>query len=168
MRTFLLGLVVGVILVLAGGFLFMTEGGMPVSTRGNPLPLEQFLASRALHVAMAKDANRPSPLPPSEANLLAGAKIYQNNCAVCHGLRDPASRTAIAKGMYPPPPALLEPDKGVTDDPVGMTFWKVRNGIRLTGMPRFDDALSQDEMWQVSLLLAGADKLPPAVQDALK
>ncbi len=168
MKRFLLGLVIGVVLVLVGGFLFMTQGGMPVSTRGGPLPLERFLASRALHVAMANEANRPSPLPPSEANLLAGAKVYQNNCAVCHGLRDPASRTAIAKGMYPSPPALLEPDKGVTDDPVGETFWKVRNGIRLTGMPRFDDALTQDETWQVSLLLAGADKLPPAVQEALK
>jgi mono/diheme cytochrome c family protein len=141
---------------------------MPVSTRGNPLPLEKFMASRALHVAMAKDAGRPSPIPASEANLLAGAKIYQNNCAVCHGLRDPSSRTPIAKGMYPPPPALLQPDDAVTDDPVGVTFWKVQNGIRLTGMPRFDDALSQDEMWQVSLLLASADKLPPAVQEALK
>ncbi len=168
MGKFLVGLIVGVVLVLVGGFLFMTQGGMPVPTRGKPLPLEQFLANRALRVAMGKEANRPSPLPPSEANLVAGAKVYQNNCAVCHGLRDPASRTPIAKGMYPPPPALLEPDKGVTDDPVGETFWKVRNGIRLTGMPSFDGALSQDEIWQVSLLLSKADKLPPAVQEALK
>lgn len=168
MKGFLAGLVVGVLVVLAGEYLFMTQGGMPVSTRGKPLPLEKFLASRALHVAMARDADHPSPLAPDEANLLAGAKVYQNDCAVCHGLPDPAKRTVIAKGMYPPPPALLERDKGVTDDPVGETFWKVRNGIRLTGMPRFDDALSENEMWQVSLLLQKADELPPAVQQALK
>jgi mono/diheme cytochrome c family protein len=159
---------IGVIAILAGGYLFVTQGGMPVSTRGNPLPLERFMASRALHVAMARDAGRPSPLPPDETNLVAGAKVYQNNCAVCHGLRDPSSRTPIAKGMYPSPPALLEPGKGVTDDPVGETFWKVQNGIRLTGMPRFDGALSENEMWQVSLLLLKADELPPAVQQALK
>ncbi len=168
MKKFVVGLVVGVVAVLVGEFLFMTQGGMPVSTRGKPLPLERFMANRALHVAMARDAGRPSPIPASEANLLAGAKIYQNNCAVCHGLRDPSSRTPIAKGMYPPPPALLQPDDAVTDDPVGVTFWKVQNGIRLTGMPRFDDALSQEEMWQVSLLLADADKLPAPVQEALK
>ena len=56
----------------------------------------------------------------------------------------------------------------MTDDPVGETFWKVRNGIRLTGMPRFDDALSDNEMWQVSLLLFKADQLPAPVQQALK
>ncbi len=168
MKKFLTGLVIGVVAILAAEYLFMTQGGMPVATRGNPLPLEQFLASRALHVAMAKDAGRPSPIPADAANLAAGAKVYQNNCAVCHGMRDPASRTAIAKGMYPPPPALLEPDKGVTDDPVGETYWKVKNGIRLTGMPSFDGALSETEMWQVSLLLQKADGLPAPVQEALK
>src|SRR5512141_939527 len=168
MKKFLTGLVIGVLAVLAGGFLFMTQGGMPVATSGKPLPFERFMASRALRAAIGKDANRPSPIPPDEANLLAGAKIFQNNCAVCHGLRDPASRGPIAKGMYPPPPALLEPDRGVTDDPVGETFWKVRNGIRLTGMPRFEGALSDTELWQVSLLVQKADQLPPQVLQALK
>src|SRR5512138_2887957 len=121
MGKLLVGFVIGVLAVLVAGFLFLTQGGMPVSTRGQALPLERFMASRALHVAMAKDADRPSPVAADEPNLLAGAKVYQNNCVVCHGLRDPASTTAIAKGMYPPPPQLLQPDDGVTDDPVGET-----------------------------------------------
>jgi mono/diheme cytochrome c family protein len=53
---------------------------------------------------------------------------------------------------------------GVSDDPSGETFWKVANGIRLTGMPAFKDILSETQIWQVSLLLANADKpLPPEV-----
>jgi hypothetical protein len=39
-----------------------------------------------------------------------------------------------SKGMYPQPPELFK-GKGVTDDPAGETYWKVANGIRLTGMP---------------------------------
>ena len=36
------------------------------------------------------------------------------------------------------------------------------NGIRLTGMPAYAGLLSEAEMWNVSLLLANADKpLPP-------
>jgi mono/diheme cytochrome c family protein len=51
----------------------------------------------------------------------------------------------------------------VSDDPPGEIYWKVANGIRLTGMPAFKSVLSETEMWQVSLLLANADKpLPPA------
>jgi hypothetical protein len=30
-------------------------------------------------------------------------------------------------------------------------------------MPSFDKTLTETQMWQVSLLLANADKLPPAV-----
>jgi hypothetical protein len=56
----------------------------------------------------------------------------------------------------------------VSDDPVGETYWKVANGIRLTGMPGFTGSLTTYQMWQVSLLLANSDKLPASVQTALQ
>ena len=51
---------------------------------------------------------------------------------------------------------------------MGDTYWVIANGIRLTGMPGFTDSLSSDQMWQVSLLLANADKLSPVVKSALQ
>jgi thiosulfate dehydrogenase len=58
---------------------------------------------------------------------------------------------------------------GVSDDPPAETYWKVANGIRLTGMPAYKQVLSETEMWQVSVLLANADKpLPPAAVTLLK
>jgi hypothetical protein len=68
--------------------------------------------------------------------------------------------------MFPKPPELLR-GTGVTDDPRGETYWKVANGIRLTGMPSFNDSLSPTQMWQISLLLANADKLPGSVTAVL-
>jgi mono/diheme cytochrome c family protein len=57
---------------------------------------------------------------------------------------------------------------GVSDDPSGETYWKAANGIRLTGMPAYKDILSDTQLWQVSLLLANANKpLPPAALDIL-
>ena len=57
----------------------------------------------------------------------------------------------------------------VSDDPAGETYWKVANGIRLSGMPAFSHVLNQTEMWQVSQLLANADKpQPPGVLTLLK
>jgi len=56
----------------------------------------------------------------------------------------------------------------VTDDPVGESFWKVQNGIRLSGMPGFKQSLSETQMWQVSALLAKADQLPPEVTAKLQ
>ena len=130
--------------------------------------MEQFMASRALHVAVAKEADRRPPIPADERNLLAGAKVYANNCAVCHGVLGETDRSPIAAGMFPSPPPLLPPSRGVTDDRAGETHWKVHNGIRLTGMPGFEGALTEEEQWQVSLLLQQAGQLPPAVQEALK
>jgi mono/diheme cytochrome c family protein len=69
--------------------------------------------------------------------------------------------------MFPKPPQLFTPDEMVTDDPEGVTFWVVTHGIRLSGMPGFGATLSETERWQVTLLVAHADKLPPAVQAAL-
>lgn len=97
--------------------------------------------------------------------MAAGARIYRVNCAFCHGLPDQPAN-ASAKGMFPKPPQLFI--RMVTDDPVGATYWKVANGIRLTGMPGYRTALSEEQMWQVSLLLANADKLSPATRAELK
>jgi mono/diheme cytochrome c family protein len=166
---FLAGLVIGIVLVFAAELLFLTQGGMPAAARNaKPLPLEELLASRALHVAMLKEVDRPSPLPADEANLVAGAKVYRENCEMCHGAPGETNRSALATGMFPRPPQLMPPGEGVTDDPVGETHWKVRNGIRLTGMPSFDGALSDTEMWQVSELLRHAHELPARAQAALR
>jgi thiosulfate dehydrogenase len=69
--------------------------------------------------------------------------------------------------MFPIPPHLFPPHKEVTDDPPGNIFWKVKNGIRLSGMPGFHSSLSDEQIWQVSPLLANADKLPASVDQAL-
>jgi len=84
---------------------------------------------------------------------------------VCRGVPG-KEKTAIARGEIPIPPELFK-GKGVTDDPPGETFWKIANGIRLTGMPRFNQSLSETQMWQISLMLANADKLPNSVTAAL-
>jgi thiosulfate dehydrogenase len=168
MKAILAGVLIGICLPLMAGYLFVMLGGIPVATKGGPLPFEEFLAKKALDAAIGKEAGKPSPLSADEANLLAGARVYQQaQCWVCHGqLGQPES--AIAKGMYPPPPQLLSLEQGVTDDPVGLTYWKVRNGIRLTGMPAFNGSLTDLEMWQVSLLLLHADKLSTPVQEVLR
>ena len=160
MRTLLIGILVGMALVLAAEYLFFTQGGMPVATRGGPLPLERFLTSRALNVAVEKERGLSSPVVADEANLVAGAKVYRALCAVCHGRPQETLPSPIGRGMFPRPPPLMPPDKGVTDDLVGETHWKVKNGIRLTGMPSFEATLSEKEMWQVSLLLLEANHLP--------
>ena len=165
MRKFLIGLILGLIAVPAGVYFYFSTGAAPVATSATPMPFEKTLARMALHARMDKEMPKSVPIAADEAAFVAGAKIYKDNCAVCHGLPG-APQTAIAKGMFPDPPKLMD-GMGVTDDPAQETYWKVAGGIRMTGMPGFDKTLSTTQMWQVSLLLANADKLPPAAQEAL-
>jgi mono/diheme cytochrome c family protein len=65
--------------------------------------------------------------------------------------------------MYPDA-TLMFKGKGVTDDPPQESYWKIRNGIRLTGMPSFKGILNDTQMWQLALLVANADKIPDSAK----
>ncbi len=165
MKTLLLGLVLGIALVCAGAYLYFSLGFAPVATAAPPMPFEEKMANMALHARIAKEAPSGVPVPADETNFIAGAQIYREHCAVCHGVNG-RPETAAAKGMFPKPPQFFQ-GHDVTDDPVGQTYWIAKNGIRLTGMPGFGLSLSEQQLWQVSLLLAHADKLPPSAQKVL-
>jgi thiosulfate dehydrogenase len=165
LKSFLLGLVLGLVIVPLALFGYFVSGSAPVSTSSKAMPFEKMLAGRAMHARMVKEMPTTVPIAADESAYLAGAQIYRDDCAVCHGLPG-GQPTAIAKGMYPHVPQLFH-GKGVTDDEPGETYWKVENGIRLTGMPGFKPSLSTTQMWQVSLLLANADKLPDSVKRVL-
>ena len=160
MKRFLWGFVFALVLVVGAILVYFGMGYAPVATGAPPMPFERLLAHAALHAKISKQPLAQPPIPADAANLTAGAQIYREHCSVCHGLPG-RQETAIAKGMFPEPPQLLR-GQGVTDDPPGETYWKASNGIRLSGMPGFQKSLSDTQLWQVSLMLANANKLPPA------
>jgi thiosulfate dehydrogenase len=166
LKKFVLGLIVGLLIPAIGGYLYIKMGMMPVATASAPLPMEEKIANMALRARMAKDPVQQSPVAADETNMTQGAHTYVENCAFCHGFAGEKASFA-AKGMFPLPPQLLSGDDMITDDPPGKIYWKVENGIRLTGMPGFKDMLTPTQMWQVSQLLAHADKLPDPTKAAL-
>ncbi len=166
MKKFVIGLVVGLVLIPAVALVYFLSGSAPVATSDPTMPFEKVIAGAALHARIAKEMPKSVQVPVNEDTYREGAMTYAQNCAVCHGALD-QPQTAIAKGMFPPPPQLLPPHKGVTDDPAGETFWKVKNGIRLTGMPGFHASLTDQQIWRVSVMLANAEKLPDSVKKML-
>jgi mono/diheme cytochrome c family protein len=143
-----------------------------VAAADPPFPLERLIVGIPLHARIERELVSTSPVPADGGTMMAGAQVYRDQCAVCHGFHGKSSSFGVR--MYPDAPQLWEKHSdndvvGVSDDPPGVTYWKVSNGIRLTGMPAFKRLLTDTQMWQVSILLAGADKpLPPAVLDILR
>jgi thiosulfate dehydrogenase len=165
MKSFVIGVLVGILLLMGGVYYYFASGMAPAAASDPPMPFEKKMASKSLDAHIAK-ANLPSPpVPADEENFLAGAKIYKDQCAGCHGLPNQPPPT-IANKMYPNAPLLFK-GKGVTDDPPQESYWKVANGVRLTGMPSFKEALNDTQRWQVALLVANADKIPDSVKKEL-
>ena len=161
----LLGFVLAFAVLAVGGYVFIATGHMPMATSAGALPFEETVANMALHASVKDSLDLKSPLPVSDDTLIAGAKVYDGNCAMCHGaFQQP--KPAVAKSMFPPPPQLLADEK-MTGDPEGELYRKITNGIRMTGMPAFDKILDENRRWQVTLLLKHADTLSPAVQKQL-
>jgi len=165
-RNFILGVVAAFVIAFVGVFFYFDLGLAPVATADKPMPMETYFAKKALHARINKEAPKRDVSGFTTADLVTGAKVYHSDCAFCHGLPN-GTKSAAADGMFPPPPQLFSPHGMVADDPAGVTYWKVKNGIRLTGMPGFHASLSEQQTWDVTALLARADKLPPEVTSAL-
>lgn len=170
-KGFLLGLLIGLVLVPAVLFVYLGFGNLPVAASDTPFPFEARIVKLPLKARVHREMQTSVPIEASASNLEGGAHIYRQQCAACHGLQGLPSDYGLE--MYPKAPQLWEKSRhdiiGVSDDPPGETYWKVANGIRLTGMPAFQHVLTETQMWQVSLLLANADKSQPAaVMNPLK
>lgn len=161
MKSLLVGFILGLLVAPVLAYFYLSSGRFPVATSGPPFPMEKTLASMALDARIKHDGIAQTAIPVSDDNLMAGARVYVDTCSVCHGLGNQAE-TPTSKGMYPPPPQFFK-GKGVMDDPPGETYWKVTNGIRLTGMPGYTASMSDTQRWQVSLFLANANHLPAGV-----
>ncbi len=160
-----LGILLGVLLVGGCVYYYFSSGRAPVATSAAPMPLERRLTRVGLHAYLDKLPHPVPQVPADEANLIAGAKVYKEQCATCHGLPN-ESKTAVAQGMYPPPPQLFH-GTGVTDDDAWESYWKVENGIRMSGMPAFKERLTEAQIWQVAVLVKNADKINDPVRKEL-
>ena len=165
MGRFILGIVFGIILVPLAAVVYFKFGKVPVAVNDPPFPQERLITSVPLEARIDREVVKTPPIQANEDTFVAGAHIYADQCAVCHGFHGKPS--VVGTHEFPSAPALWEKHHngdvvGVSDDPPGETYWKVAYGIRLTGMPAYKEVLSETQMWQVSLLLANADKpLPP-------
>jgi len=165
MRSLILGVLLALAIISAGGLAIAMLGLMPTSADATPPHWEFHFANMALDASMERNAPRVNnPLPPTDDNLIDGAKIYTMNCAGCHGTMDGKPNT-FGRSFYPPAPNLiLQP----IDDPEWHTFYAVRTGVRYTGMPAWGKTMGDQDIWKVTAFLSRIEKLSPAVQDYWK
>ena len=165
MVKFLIGFAMAVVVLLLAVFCYVRLGFVDPRADVPVGSLESKIAMPALDAAVDRRApDVKNPLQPTDENLTAGIKVYQANCASCHGdIHQP--RAALAEGFYPRAPQFMA---DAPDMPENQNFYIIQHGIRLSGMPAWNKVLSEKEAWQVTTLLSHLDKLPPQVSDGWK
>lgn len=100
-----------------------------------------------------------NPLAATAENIDAGGRLYQSQCAMCHGVEGYGDGEA-GRSLSPSPALLAH----LLQRPMAVDeylLWAIAEGGQGfgTAMPAFKDALSRDEIWQVVLYLRAG--LPP-------
>jgi thiosulfate dehydrogenase len=160
LKGFIVGVLATLVILLIIGYVGITQGLLiPANADAKPSQMERWMASRSLDATIAREMPaQTNPIAATDENFESGIKLYVANCAACHGV--PGERpSTIAIGLYQHAPQLAR--HGVEDDPEGETFWKIKHGIRLTGMPSFTRSLSDEQIWTLALFLKHMDALPP-------
>jgi len=88
---------------------------------------------------------RPA-VPYSALSIAEGGRLYQENCAGCHGVSGYGDGPA-AVGLARKPADLTA--KHTADHTAGDMFWWLTHGIAGSPMPAFGDALSAEDRWDL-------------------
>jgi mono/diheme cytochrome c family protein len=166
MRTllaFLVGVLGTLIVVASGTYLVLYLGWFPIGADNQPGTIERRLSRVARHGYMAKYVpQRENTIQPTAANLIEGARAYEQYCAVCHG--GAGRSTSVLRTKFSPPvPQLVT---RVPHDADVQLWWVTKHGIRMTGMPAWDGILSDDQIWKIVTFLKHSNKLPPEAKAA--
>ncbi len=163
MRSFAGGILATLVVLTIGGWLYIRLGYVDLRATAEPSRLESEL-SPALDAFAARNAPRlENPIPPTEANLLDGARLYRDKCADCHGRPD-NPESDYGRSFHPRARQFMkEPSRR----PENQTFFLIKDGVRWSGMPAWGNIMTDSEIWQVVDLLNRLGNLPPSAQQEL-
>lgn len=164
MNTLKLLLVV-LIAAVAGAIGFAYSGAFNVAADNPHWPITARLmeAARDRSVALrAGDVVEPAAL--GDGSLIAmGAEHYSEMCTDCH-LAPGFSETEIRAGLYPKPPDLAKLRTRRTPQ---QTFWIIKHGLKMTGMPAWGATHDDRSVWAMVAFLQKLPELSAAEYKAL-
>ncbi|MBV8800884.1 MAG: cytochrome c [Alphaproteobacteria bacterium] len=141
-------------------------GWLPSDAVSQPPGLEQAIGEGALDASLGRRAKGlHNPVNSSDtAALLAGEKLFRQNCAGCHGGAH-ADSSWGARNFYPRVPQFWRVEEDDVPAPQE-AFVAIRDGVRYSGMGAWNGMLSERQMWQVANFVSRMHHLPPDVAHA--
>lgn len=164
MRRLVLASVVGVLVLPILFGVFAVLGVWPVQATATPPAWERALARLVFNASVARRAPRvPNPISSTADELLAGMKVYRDNCSGCHGDYGRPSSWGT-EDFYPRPAVRTRAPR----KPDWQLFWIVKHGVRYSGMGAWDGQVPDSTIWRVVTFLSRLDSLSASVEAAWK
>jgi mono/diheme cytochrome c family protein len=159
MRTVLVG-VLTVIALATTGLVVVFFGLYDVAaTTPQSAPARWILEEAMESSVKARAAEIEAPPLDDLEQLRLGHHEYEEMCVMCHAA--PGVRaSSLAKGLEPAPPELHEAEEA-EEWSAAETFWIVKNGIRMTGMPAFGPTHDDETIWAIVAFLRKLPHLSP-------
>ena len=161
MKRFALGFVTMLVVLTAGTVAYLLLGLAEVRADVNaPRPIRALVAM-SVRASVRRHAPATSSIALTKADIVAGARLYLNGCAGCHGT--PGKPRLDSTGFLPPPylPAAgsqyTEPE----------TYWIIKHGIRRTGMSAYGPFYKEKEILQLAAFVKRMPELPVALTDSM-
>ncbi len=157
MRGFILGVILTLVVIFGGAYLYTTTGHFDIRAVGNtPSSFERRTAGRSVDAWIDKNApKQANPFPATMDNIMDGSMTYDKNCAMCHGsLKQPIS--PLHHNFYPYVPQLVA---HIPDDPDSNFFYIIKYGVRYTAMPGWNGVLSDDDIWKTLVFIKNSNQM---------
>ena len=143
---------IAIALAVCSSFLVLSIGiaqsGNANRSPGPAAPKYDAATYAELQKAPEKAANRPNPLQNDPDAVAAGAILFEQHCAECHGKSAEGSRKA---------PSLLAPE--VQSATPGTLFWLLTNGVVRKKMPVWSK-LPEPQRWQLVRYIKSLSSAP--------
>ncbi|HEX4497296.1 MAG TPA: cytochrome c [Thermoanaerobaculia bacterium] len=166
MKTLLTALAVVVVLVLAGiGFIVSGVYDVSASVPDRGLIRWALVTTQEHSVRRAAAGIKGKIAVPNledEKLIRTGLVHYNEMCTTCHGAPG-VKISEIGQGLNPDPPELSDAGRAAPEE----TFWVVKNGIKMTGMPSFGVTHTDDEIWAIVAFVRRMGKLTPEQYQAM-
>jgi len=165
MKSFVLGVIATVVVLLGAGVVTIYSGAYNVAADKPHTAIEAWMLGTTMTNSIKLRASGTTPPADldSEARVHAGFHLFDEMCVQCHGApgKEPGE---VGKGLRPQPPDLT---KAASRWNTVELFWIVNHGIRATGMPAFGGTHTDEQLWNIVAFAAQLPGLSADKYDAL-
>lgn len=146
------------VIVVVAGIMFVWFGAFNVSASDKHWAITNSFLELVRNRSISARAEVVEVVPnlTDTARIKRGAANYDTMCAQCH-LAPGVDSTELYQGLNPKPPVLYK-NASFANKP-NETFWVIKNGIKMTGMPAWGINNSDEQIWDMIALVSALDTM---------